>query len=156
MMNTVHSRGSTLWVWVLLLLLMATALLAMTLARAGSFTAQPGGSFYQVYAEFHDVGGLEVGARVSLSGVTVGKVTGVSLDSDRYRATVTMDIARDVDHIALDSMAIVRTAGLMGARYLDISPGGDPDSMTDGDYFYETQSALHLEQFIGRFIAGWR
>ncbi|TVP57372.1 MAG: outer membrane lipid asymmetry maintenance protein MlaD [Halomonadaceae bacterium] len=155
-MKTVHGRGSILWVWALLLLLLAVAVLAFTLARASYFQLNSGQTYYQVYAEFHDVGGLQAGARVSLSGVTVGKVTDVALDSGRYRATVTLEIARDIDHIAMDSMAIIRTAGLVGERYVDISPGGDPDSMAEGDYFYETQSALHLEQFIGRFVAGWR
>ncbi|MDX1589986.1 MAG: outer membrane lipid asymmetry maintenance protein MlaD [Oleiphilaceae bacterium] len=132
-----------------------TALLAVTLAR-GEWPSPAASGHYRVYGEFGDVGGLRPGARVSLSGVTVGRVTDVSLDSSSYRVTVSMAIAAEVDHIALDSIAIIRTAGLLGERYVDISPGGDPDSMEAGDYFYETQSALHLEQFVGRFIAGWR
>jgi len=111
---------------------------------------------YRVYAEFHDVGGLRPGSRVALSGVTVGRVVDVSLDPVNYRATAAMDIRAEVDSIAVDSMAVIRTAGLVGDRYVDISLGGDPDFMVEGDYFYETQSALHLEQFIGQIMATWR
>lgn len=153
--GTGRRHSGRFWALALAALLLAAALAAVALAR-GEWLEPAGSQSYEVHAEFRDVGGLRPGARVSLSGVTVGHVTEVSLDSRSYRARVSMEIDRDADHIALDSIAIVRTAGLVGERYLDISPGGDPDSLTEGDYFYETQSALHLEQFIGRFIAGWR
>ena len=113
-----------------------------------------GGGTYRVFAEFSDVGTLEPGARVALAGVTVGEVTSVELDTETYRARVAMELRHDVDNIAIDSSAVIRTAGLMGRHYIEISPGGHPDSISDNDYIEDTQSAISIESLILRRITG--
>ena len=115
--------------------------------------AEDGGT-YRVFAEFTDVGTLEPGARVAMAGVTVGEVTDVELDTDTFRARVTMELDSDVDNIAMDSSAVIRTAGLMGRHYIEISPGGHPDSISDNDYIEDTQSAISIESLILRRITG--
>lgn len=116
---------------------------------------EPGdGGRYRVFAEFSDVGTLEPGARVAMAGVTVGRVTGVELDTDSYRARVTLEIREEVDDIAMDSTAVIRNAGLMGEHYLEISPGGHPDSLSDNDYIEDTQSAISIDSLILRRITG--
>ena len=113
-----------------------------------------GGGTYRVFAEFSDVGTLKPGARVALAGVTVGEVTSVELDTETYRARVAMELRHDVDNIAIDSSAVIRTAGLMGRHYIEISPGGHPDSISDNDYIEDTQSAISIESLILRRITG--
>ena len=112
------------------------------------------GGTYQVFAEFSDVGTLKPGARVAMAGVTIGKVTRVELDTDTYQARVAMELREDVDNIALDSSAVIRAAGLMGYHYIEISPGGHPDSVSDNDYIEDTQSAISIEALILRRITG--
>ena len=113
-----------------------------------------GGGTYRVFAEFSDVGTLKPGARVALAGVTVGEVTSVELDTETYRARVAMELRHEVDNIAIDSSAVIRTAGLMGRHYIEISPGGHPDSISDNDYIEDTQSAISIESLILRRITG--
>lgn len=112
------------------------------------------GGTYQVFAEFTDVGTLKPGARVAMAGVTVGEVARVELDTDSYRARVTLEIRDEVDNIAMDSSAVIRTAGLVGDHYIEISPGGHPDSLSDNDYIEDTQSAISIEALILRRITG--
>ena len=113
-----------------------------------------GGGTYRVFAEFSDVGTLKPGARVAMAGVTVGEVASVELDTKTYRARVAMELRQDVDNIAVDSSAVMRTAGLVGRHYIEISPGGHPDSISDNDYIEDTQSAISIESLILRRITG--
>jgi phospholipid/cholesterol/gamma-HCH transport system substrate-binding protein len=65
-----------------------------------------------------------------------------------------MSIHASVDNIPADSAAVIRTSGLLGEQYIDISVGGDLESLKDGDTFYSTQSAMNLERLIGNFASG--
>ncbi len=108
---------------------------------------------YRIYAQFDDLGGLSVRGRVSVAGVTVGKVSAVSLDKKGYRALVEMEIYKDVDNLSLDTVASIQTAGLLGEKYVALSIGGDPDILGDGDTIFDTQSALNLEKLISAFAS---
>ena len=108
---------------------------------------------YRVYAQFDDLGGLSVRGRVSVSGVTVGKVSAISLDKKTYRALVEMEIYKSVDSLSVDTVASIQTAGLLGEKFVGLSVGGDPDILADGDTIFDTQSALNLEKLIGAFAS---
>lgn len=108
---------------------------------------------YRVYAQFDDLGGLSVRGRVSVAGVTVGKVSEISLDKKAYRALVEMEIYKSVDNLTLDTVASIQTAGLLGEKFVALSIGGDPDVLSDGDTIFDTQSALNLEKLIGAFAS---
>lgn len=108
---------------------------------------------YKVFAQFDDLGGLSVRGRVSVAGVTVGKVSAVSLDKKAYRALVEMEIYETVDNLTIDTVASIQTAGLLGEKYISLSIGGDPDVLADGDTIFDTQSALNLEKLIGAFAS---
>ena len=108
---------------------------------------------YRVYAQFDDLGGLSVRGRVSVAGVTVGKVSAVTLDKKAYRALVEMEIYKSVDNLSADTVASIQTAGLLGEKYISLSIGGDPDILADGDTIFDTQSALNLEKLIGAFAS---
>lgn len=108
---------------------------------------------YRVYAQFDDLGGLSVRGRVSVAGVTVGKVSSVTLDKQAFRALVEMEIYKSVDNLSADTVASIQTAGLLGEKYISLSIGGDPDILVDGDTIFDTQSALNLEKLIGAFAS---
>ncbi len=129
------------------------ALLFLALQVSG-LTFKPAGDTYKVYAYFNDAGGLAPRGRVAMAGVKVGQIREVSLEQETFQARVVIEISADVDNIPADSSAIIRTSGLLGEQYIDISPGGDPDSLADGDTFYETQSALNIERVISNFASG--
>ena len=93
---------------------------------------------YSVTAKFGSVSGLKSGAIVEIAGVQVGKVTEISFDPDDYAAQVVMSINQGVV-LQDDSIASVRTAGIIGDRYIDISPGGSEELLGDGGRIFETE-----------------
>lgn len=109
---------------------------------------------YRVYALFDDLGGLSVRGKVSMAGVTIGRVSNVTLEKESYSALVEMEIYSDVDNLTADSVASIQTSGLLGDKYVAISVGGDEDVLADGDTIFDTQSALNLEKLIGAFASG--
>ena len=129
----------------------ALFLLALQVSGLSLSTA---GETYVLHGEFTDVGGLRVRGKVSLAGVTIGQVSQISLDPQSLKARVTMEIDTEVNYISRDSIAVISTAGLLGEKYVDISVGGDEESLHDGDYFESTQGALNLEKLISSFATG--
>jgi len=109
---------------------------------------------YTLYANFNDAGGLAPRARVSMAGVTIGSIRDITLDRETFQARVAVDIDVSVDNIPADSAAVIRTSGLLGEQYIDVSVGGDMASLSDGDTFYSTQSAMNLERMISNFASG--
>lgn len=87
-----------------------------------------------------------------MSGVAIGEVNEIILDKDELMARVEMNIYGDVDFLSIDSSASILTAGLLGEQYIGISVGAEDDSLKDGDYIEDTQSALVLEELIGKFL----
>ena len=110
-----------------------------------------GSSTYTVMAEFGSVSGLKPGAIVEIAGVKVGKVADIDLDPQKYEARVTLDIDRKVT-LQEDSIASIRTAGIIGDRYVDISPGGSEKLIAPGGRIRETESAINLESLISKYI----
>lgn len=109
---------------------------------------------YELHAMFGNIGTLKKRSKVSMAGVTIGKVIDIHLDKHTYEATVTMEIDKNIDNIPLDSTASIVTAGLLGEKYISISIGGDEEYLRDGDRFDDTQSAVILEDLIGKFLLG--
>ena len=107
---------------------------------------------YSVHAYFDNVAGLTAKAKVTMSGVTIGRVTAIEFDKTRYSARVDMSVDSDVNTLPADSTASILTAGLLGEKYVGISVGGDDEVLADGSEIYDTQSALVLEELIGRFL----
>ncbi|NVK02758.1 MAG: outer membrane lipid asymmetry maintenance protein MlaD [Oceanospirillaceae bacterium] len=107
---------------------------------------------YKVYARFENVGGLTERAKVSLSGVPIGEVTAIRIDTRMLMADVEMRIFSEVDYLSIDSSAQILTAGLLGEKYIGITPGFEEETMKDGSRIEDTQSALVLEELIGKFL----
>jgi phospholipid/cholesterol/gamma-HCH transport system substrate-binding protein len=106
---------------------------------------------YAVTASFGSVSGLKRGATVEIAGVKVGKVAAITLDPQRYEARIELDIDRGVT-LQEDSIASIRTAGIIGDRYVDISPGGSEQLIGEGGRIVETESAINLEELVSKYI----
>lgn len=119
--------------------------------RVSNLSGTGGIEGYSVVASFDDIGGLKVGAPVNMAGVRVGQVANITLNQTTYRADARLRIA-DQYRLPKDSGASVLTSGILGEQYIGISPGGSMKNMHDGDKFIVTQSAVVLENLIGRFM----
>ncbi|MCX8011932.1 MAG: outer membrane lipid asymmetry maintenance protein MlaD [Desulfobacterota bacterium] len=106
---------------------------------------------YKLYAEFSEIGGLKEGAAVEIAGVKVGRIKNISLSD--YQAKVEIQINSGVK-LPEDSIAAIKTKGLLGEKYLQISPGGSEEIIPPGGKIRETQPPLDLEKAIGNFIFG--
>ncbi len=110
-----------------------------------------GGDDVPVTAEFSTVAGLKQGANVEIAGVEVGKVD--SIDIRDYKAVVRMRVRRGL-RLQEDTIASVRTRGLIGDKYINLSPGASDRLILPGGKIRETESAVDLEGLIGQFIHG--
>jgi phospholipid/cholesterol/gamma-HCH transport system substrate-binding protein len=110
-----------------------------------------GSGTYPLHARFGSIAGLKAGAVVEIAGVQVGKVTGIRLSPDDYEAMVEMGIEKGVK-VTEDSIASIRTAGIIGDRYVNISPGGMPNYLKPGGEIVETESAINLEELVSKYI----
>jgi phospholipid/cholesterol/gamma-HCH transport system substrate-binding protein len=131
-----------------LLGLAALLFLALKAANLASFGKRES---YTVTAAFDNIGGLKSRAPVRSAGVTVGRVTGIKLDTKTYKGVVTMEINNDL-HFPDDSSAKILTAGLLGDQYVGIEPGGDSKNLDAGSVIKETQSAVVLEDLISQVL----
>jgi phospholipid/cholesterol/gamma-HCH transport system substrate-binding protein len=129
--------------------LLALLLLAL---RVSGLSVADSADTYKLYANFDNVAGLTVRAKVTMAGVTIGKVSAIDLDRDSYTGRVTMDVQKTVDNLPQDSTASILTAGLLGEKYIGISVGGDEALLKEGGVIRDTQSALVLEDLIGKFL----
>jgi len=109
---------------------------------------------YEVAARFDNIGSLKVRAPVSISGVTIGRVTDVQFDRDSLEAVVTFVVDSQYDQIPDDSYASILTAGLLGSQYVGLQAGGSEFYLEDGSEILFTQSAIVLENIIGKFLIG--
>lgn len=110
------------------------------------------GGTFAVHADFTNVGALAVGAPVKMAGVAIGNVASIKADPTKLDATVTLAIDKKYSQIPDDSAAAIFTSGLIGTQYVAIQPGGSPNSLKDGDQLVLTQSAVQLEDLIGKFL----
>ncbi|GLS14687.1 MULTISPECIES: outer membrane lipid asymmetry maintenance protein MlaD [Hydrogenophaga] len=128
---------------------LALVFLALKAANLGSFSR--GGDTYTVQARFDNIGGLKNRSPVRSAGVTVGRVSSITLDPHTYQGLVTLELNKGVV-FPKDSSAKILTAGLLGEQYIGIEPGADEKNLAAGDMINQTQSAVVLENLIGQFL----
>lgn len=107
---------------------------------------------FELSATFNSVSGLRVGADVELAGVPVGRVTAISLTED-MRARVNLRLDRPLQ-LTDDTIASVKTSGLIGDKYISLSPGGSPDILPAGGEITETEAPTDLESIIAKYAHG--
>ncbi|MBV8910273.1 MAG: outer membrane lipid asymmetry maintenance protein MlaD [Gammaproteobacteria bacterium] len=110
---------------------------------------------YHVTADFDDIGDLKVGSPVTMSGVRIGDVSSIRFDSKAYKAVVGIRIDPQYRKIPDDSFASIQTQGLLGGKYIGISPGGSDQFLKNGSTIDQTQSAIVLENIINKFFANY-
>lgn len=135
-------------------LLLGIAALVWLAVRATDFGQDIGEETYRISARFTNVGDLRGRAPVKIGGVTVGLVESIRLDPVSFEALVEMEIDSRFDEIPNDTGASVLTSGILGDRYIGLEPGGSPEMLQDGDELFITQSALVLEQLVGKYLFG--
>ena len=108
---------------------------------------------YYLNARFQSVTGLKAGASIEIAGVPVGQVDSITLDLSENIALVQMKIKKAVV-LTDDVIASVKTAGLIGDKYIKLSPGGSEDILEPGDTIVETESALDIEEIISKYAFG--
>lgn len=125
--------------------------LAMQVSNLGALKSD---GDYVIKGRFENVGGLKVRSPVSISGVRIGRIRKITYDNEAYQAIVEMAIESQFDTLPIDTTASIFTSGLLGEQYIGLEPGGDEDYLKDGDFLDITQSALVLEEIIGKFLFG--
>jgi phospholipid/cholesterol/gamma-HCH transport system substrate-binding protein len=106
---------------------------------------------YAVFADFPTVGGLKTGASVEIAGVKVGQVEEIALNE--YKARLTLRINKKV-RLQEDTIASVKTKGLIGEKYVRLSPGGSDEMIPPGGRIRETEPPIDIEDLIGTYIFG--
>lgn len=107
---------------------------------------------FEVSARFENVGSLRPRAPVAMSGVTIGRVTGIQFDPYTLDAVVRLDIDSRYDQLPDDTDASILTAGLLGSQYIGLQAGGSDTYLEEGSEIMFTQSAIVLENLIGKFL----
>lgn len=112
-----------------------------------------GVDYYSVSAQFQSISGLNNGASVEVAGVQIGKVDAISLDKKEMVAVVKMKIQKGVV-LNDDVIASIKTAGLIGDKYIKLTPGGSGVILNPGGMIIETESAIDLEALISKYVFG--
>ncbi len=127
------------------------SLLFLAFQVSGVNTAQAENS-YMIEATFDDVAGLRRRGKVSMAGVTIGRVRDIAVDMEWGSAIVTLEIFGEPGGLTTDTAAKILTEGILGARYVSLLPGSDEEKLADGGEITDTQGALVLENLIGEFV----
>lgn len=148
-----ESRNTQLVVGVFVILgILALSFLGL---RAANSNAATQGETYKLYAKFDNIGGLKERSPVKVGGVVVGRVSAISLTGDYYEPLVEMTISAQYAEFSETTSVSILTSGLLGEQYIGLNPGFIDDTVVmleDGDYIYDTKSALVLEDLIGQFL----
>lgn len=108
-----------------------------------------GSDSFMIDAKFGSIEGLEVAASVEIAGVPVGKVKRITLEENE--ALVQMEIKKGIK-ITDDTIASIRTKGIIGDKFVKLSPGGSDDLLGDKDVLMDTESAISLEELVSKYI----
>jgi phospholipid/cholesterol/gamma-HCH transport system substrate-binding protein len=110
-----------------------------------------GGDVYEVEAQFNSASGLKPGTAVEIAGVEVGRIRGITLIEDRAKVILAVN---STVKLYTDTIASIKSRGIIGEKFLSLSPGGGGDPLKPGDTIRDTESGLDLEQLVGQFVHG--
>lgn len=131
-----------------LLGVLALVFLALRAGNLSTFSMQPN---YTVSAHFDNIGSLKKRSAVKSNGVVVGRVKNIAFDNQMFRAIVEMDIEEQYQ-FPTDTSASIKTQGLIGEQYIDLTPGADDENLAQGGVITYTQSAVVIEDLISKFL----
>ncbi|OGS99332.1 MAG: outer membrane lipid asymmetry maintenance protein MlaD [Gallionellales bacterium RIFCSPLOWO2_12_FULL_59_22] len=142
---------TTIDLWVGIFVVGGAAALVMLAMKVGNLGTYNVSETYQIHAYFSNIGGLKPKASIKSAGVLVGRVTDITLDTGRYEAKVVMSLDKRYQ-FPTDTFANILTSGLLGEQYIGLVPGGDEEVLKNGEQLKMTQSAVVLEDLIGKFL----
>jgi phospholipid/cholesterol/gamma-HCH transport system substrate-binding protein len=137
--------------WVGIFVVAGIAALVMLAMKVGNLGTYNMSETYQVHAYFSNIGGLKPKASIKSAGVLVGRVTDITLDTKRYEAKVVMSLDKRYQ-FSSDTIGKILTSGLLGEQYIGLEPGAEDQMLKDGEQLKKTQSAMVLEDLIGKFL----
>lgn len=129
--------------------LISVAYLTVKLGKMAWF----GDDYYTLDAQFDSVSGLKAGAQVDMAGVEIGQVADIRLDNERQVAIVRLKVKKEV-MLTDDVIASVKTSGLIGDKFIKLTPGGSDRILKSGDLIIETESALDIEDLVSKYVFG--
>lgn len=112
-----------------------------------------GSNYYKLKANFRTVSGLNSGANVEIAGVKVGSVEKIFLDTKTQTAIAILKIENQVE-LSADVIASIKTSGLIGDKYIQLTPGGDPEILKNEGIITETESPVDFEELISKYVFG--
>ncbi|MEL0035051.1 MAG: outer membrane lipid asymmetry maintenance protein MlaD [Gammaproteobacteria bacterium] len=133
-------------------ILIGFAAIAILAVQVSNISESAERETYSVTAHFDNIGGLRVKSPVKMGGVLIGRISDIRLDKKTLSPVVTMAIFSEYNELPTETSASILTAGLLGEQFMSLSPGGDDLFLMDGDRIYDTQSALVIEELIGKFL----
>ena len=125
----------------------AMAYLSVTIAGVSGYANDS----YQLVAKFDSSSGLKEGAFIEIAGVKAGKVTNIELDKESFESVATFVFDNGVI-LAEDTIASIRTSGIIGDKFVKISPGAADELLESGDEIIETEPSISIEELISKYI----
>lgn len=125
----------------------AMAYLSVTIAGVSGYSDNN----YQLIARFENSSGLKPGAFIEIAGVKVGKVTDITLDTESFESVATFTFDSGVS-LSEDTIASIRTAGIIGDKFVKISPGAADEMLLSGDEIIETEPSISIEELVSKYI----
>ncbi|HKX52884.1 MAG TPA: outer membrane lipid asymmetry maintenance protein MlaD [Nitrosospira sp.] len=144
-------QRATMDLWVGLFVMAGIGALLVLALKVGNLGTYSANDSYQVTGNFENIGGLKVRAPVKSAGVVVGRVVDIQFSTETYDALVIMNIDSRYK-FPKDTFASILTSGLIGEQYIGLAAGGEEAVLKDGDIVMKTNSALVLEEMIGKFL----
>ena len=145
-------KKASIEIWVGIFVFIGIICLGYLTIRLGKMELL-GDNYYLLHARFQSVSGLKPGADIEMAGVRIGQVSSISLDQEREVADVDLKIRNGIK-LTDDVIASVKTAGLIGDKYINILPGGSDVILKAGDLITETESAIDIENLISKYVFG--
>lgn len=143
------SKTTEIMVGIFVLLgFIAAFLLALNVTNLGNLSSKQS---YDVKVYFDNIGDLRTRAKISMSGVKIGRVSRIAYNQERGQAEVTMTLDSQYK-LSIDTQASIYTAGLLGEQYISLEPGAEDEVLKSGDVITLTQSAMVLEEIIGKVM----
>ena len=143
-----HSTETVVGIFVFIGLL-CVAYMTIKLGKVSLF----GDDYYPLHARFASVSGLRVGNPVEMGGIEVGRVEHMSIDQDKQMALVELKIRKGIK-VYDDASAAIKTAGLIGDKFVKLDVGGGGNILQPGGTITETTSPTDVEDLISKYAFG--
>ena len=144
-------QRTTMDLWVGLFVTAGIGALLVLALKVGNMGTYSAAESYTLMGNFENIGGLKPRAPVKSAGVVVGRVVDIQFNPETFDAVVTMSIDSRYQ-FPTDTFASILTSGLLGEQYVGLAAGGDEVMLKSGDKIMKTNSAMVLEEMIGRFL----